>query len=460
MSILKHALLATALLAGTASAALSKDCMYNNFPQFIGGSKNEELHCMIHDPVNDRIILGGMTGSSDFCPAENEHGFILALNSAGDWQWGNFFYNVSYSISHITGCSYTSKNTSIALFGKSNQKPIAMTINKDTGKVETFVSVEPIIVGTTAPTYTTFQGGYYEEAESIDGKPYFYMTFIKDTGQRVLKIGMDTVPYIKWDWQFSPASTGSKGHMLRPDPVALDEYWLVGEYASIGTMFKMKRYDNRVVFKTTITLARVVAFHQVANDENVYACGYSNPDATPANNKAGIFRMKNTGLFKWYVEINSDGLDQCTAITHEGQTNRITALIKSTSPGLKAYTSATAAYDTFLMVLTADARPVSLTQVSLNTHSMLSTNNALIKSGGFYYFGGISAGFNTKIQSTQSFLDSTGAVQNNVYIFKYDPERKNIHRCLFDADVNKNWQQYVVDKSSSSSEVNWVTIRG
>ena len=49
------------------------------------------------------------------------------------------------------------------------------------------------------------------------------------------------------------------------------------------------------------------------------------------------------------------------------------------------------------MVLTADARPVSLTQVSLKIQSMESTNNALIKFGEFYYFGGVSQGFETKV---------------------------------------------------------------
>jgi hypothetical protein len=141
-------LLLSALLFASVSSKLSEGCMYQNFPQFIGGTKNENIQCMLYDEVNDRVIIGGTTGSSDFCPAENDHGYILALNSDGDWHWGNFFYNVSYSISDITGCSYTSKNTSIALFGKSNQKPIAMTINKDTGKVETFVSVEPIVTST------------------------------------------------------------------------------------------------------------------------------------------------------------------------------------------------------------------------------------------------------------------------------------------------------------------------
>ena len=72
------------------------------------------------DPTNNFFIAGGKTTSSNFAPAENDHGFVYALDSYGNWMWGNFFYNVSYAISDVSACKMSSANSLITVLGLAN----------------------------------------------------------------------------------------------------------------------------------------------------------------------------------------------------------------------------------------------------------------------------------------------------------------------------------------------------
>lgn len=69
--------------------------------------------------------------------------------------WGNFFYNVSYAVSDITGCKLSSKNSYITVLGKANSKPIVMILNKIDGSINKFVTIEDIATSATAPAYYT-----------------------------------------------------------------------------------------------------------------------------------------------------------------------------------------------------------------------------------------------------------------------------------------------------------------
>jgi len=66
------------------------------------------------------IIVGGSTNSEDFAPAANDHGYLFALDLAGNWQWGKFYYNVSYAVSDISGCQLSSDGSSLTVFGQGN----------------------------------------------------------------------------------------------------------------------------------------------------------------------------------------------------------------------------------------------------------------------------------------------------------------------------------------------------
>jgi len=57
----------------------------------MGGSKDDIPRCVVFDPANNLIIVGGSTRSSDFGPANSLYGFLYAINLEGDWTWGNYF---------------------------------------------------------------------------------------------------------------------------------------------------------------------------------------------------------------------------------------------------------------------------------------------------------------------------------------------------------------------------------
>ena len=59
----------------------------------VGGSRDDVASCVVHDPINELIIVGGTTQSNDFGPSNIDHGFLYAINYAGDWTWGNYFRN-------------------------------------------------------------------------------------------------------------------------------------------------------------------------------------------------------------------------------------------------------------------------------------------------------------------------------------------------------------------------------
>jgi hypothetical protein len=74
----------------------------------------------------------------------------------GNWMWGNFFYNVSYAVSDVTGCKMSSKNNYLTILGKANSKPIVMFLNKNDGSINKFITIEPIATSAVAPIYTTY----------------------------------------------------------------------------------------------------------------------------------------------------------------------------------------------------------------------------------------------------------------------------------------------------------------
>jgi len=55
-------------------------CNYKLFPIFAGGNKDEWVNSQEMDPDSGYIFVGGMTQSANFAPAENDHGFVYALD--------------------------------------------------------------------------------------------------------------------------------------------------------------------------------------------------------------------------------------------------------------------------------------------------------------------------------------------------------------------------------------------
>lgn len=123
--------------------------------------------------------------------------------------WGNFFYNVSYAVSEITGCKLSSKGSFITVLGKANSKPVVMLLNKNDGSINKFWTIEHIAVAAVAPTYTTLAGVLYEESESgVDNLPYLYAAFNKDNDMHIVKIKNTSPPEVNWHY-YNPSATAN-----------------------------------------------------------------------------------------------------------------------------------------------------------------------------------------------------------------------------------------------------------
>ena len=133
MRILSIFLILHLVVLGSQAQLNNSVCNYKMFPIFAGGSKNEYVNTMEIDTTNNYILVGGKTQSSNFAPAENDHGYVYALDMTGNWIWGNFFYNVSYAVSEITGIVMSSKLNYINALGYANSMPIIMNLNKPDG---------------------------------------------------------------------------------------------------------------------------------------------------------------------------------------------------------------------------------------------------------------------------------------------------------------------------------------
>lgn len=185
-------------------------CVYKSFPIFAGGSRDEFVNTMEYDTTTDYILVGGITQSSDFAPAENNHGFVYALDPQGHWMWGNFFYNVSYAVSSVDGIKMSSDKSHLNILGQANSKPIIMNLNKENGQIERFITINPVESYSTTPTYYTNAGIYEDMSDPTDGKAYFYVAFAMNSNYdlHILRIQSADVK-IDWHMQYVTTTTSN-----------------------------------------------------------------------------------------------------------------------------------------------------------------------------------------------------------------------------------------------------------
>ena len=214
MRILLTLLLLLALgLPLQSSATINNDlCTYKKFPIFAGGNKQEFVNMIQLDPITKYILVAGKTQSANFAPAENDHGFVYAIDQGGNWMWGQFFYNVSYCVSDIGGITMSSLNNFITVVGLSNGKPIIMNLGKTDGQIQKFITIEPVTsTGATAPQYSVKGAVYFEEYEQADNNSYYYVSFVwtspSPQGMHILKI--DSSLKIVWNIFHIETSTAS-----------------------------------------------------------------------------------------------------------------------------------------------------------------------------------------------------------------------------------------------------------
>lgn len=182
-------------------------CEYNRWPVYMGGSSNEKVGCFLYDEKNELFIIGGNTTSEDFAPAQNNHGFLAALDLDANWVWGKFFYNVSYALSDITGCKMTTDGNSLIVLGQGNSLPVYMEVDTLEGTINQFISVMWHLANdTVTPVYTTQAGIFYDKNDPYDRKEYIYWSFIMDNHIQMLRMSAlnpsDTAGNPIIDWAF------------------------------------------------------------------------------------------------------------------------------------------------------------------------------------------------------------------------------------------------------------------
>ena len=122
------------------------------------------MRCFVFDPIENLILVGGVTTSEDFAPAPNDHGYLYALDLDANWKWGYFFYNVSYAVSQIDGCQLSSDGSSLAMMGIGNSQPLLMDIKTADGTFNKFISLDYMFASAdVVPTYVTSGAIYYDK---------------------------------------------------------------------------------------------------------------------------------------------------------------------------------------------------------------------------------------------------------------------------------------------------------
>jgi len=137
--------------------------------------------------------VAGNTTSEDYAPAASDHAFLYAVDLEGNWVYGKFFYNVSFAISSISGCTRNSEGSAVFL-GMGNSVPIIMEVNPVDGQVTKFLSLEKVGTTTTLmPWYATYGAIHHDLLDPIDGKPYYYASFIMDDALILVKINTESL---------------------------------------------------------------------------------------------------------------------------------------------------------------------------------------------------------------------------------------------------------------------------
>ena len=145
-------LLQVSLLLFSSSVKASSEG--SGWPFFTGGARgDEDVRCFIYDLDRSQIIFGGATTSDDFGPTEEQHGFLVSMDLDGQWNWGHFFYNVSYPVSSIDGCQMAAAKQGeeptpeIAIAGMSakgnSPQPVYMVLNAEDGSFKNYFFFEP-----------------------------------------------------------------------------------------------------------------------------------------------------------------------------------------------------------------------------------------------------------------------------------------------------------------------------
>jgi len=190
-------------------SAFTDQCTYKQLPIFVGGASNEYINCLVFDPKTQMIVFGGNTTSSKFAPAGNDHAFLAGVDYDGNWQWGKFYYNVSYAVSDVSGCQMSSDGSSLSLFAMANSMPVVMDINTKDGSINKFLAVEyTAMTSSTVPVFKTYGAVYYDKKDPYDNLEYIYFAFLMNSKVEMLRMQVKSSnPVIDWSYEFYEYTT-------------------------------------------------------------------------------------------------------------------------------------------------------------------------------------------------------------------------------------------------------------
>ena len=258
----QRVLLSLAVLLGLMGPQVAAQCQDNYWPVFAGGSKgNEDVRCFIYDPIEQLIVVGGVTTSEDFAPAPNDHGYLYALDLQANWKWGFFFYNVSYAVSQIDGCSLSSDGSSLAVMGLGNSQPLLMDISTRNGTFNRFISLDYVhATADVVPTYTTTGAIYYDKYDYRDFQPYFYTSFLKDNAMFLLRV-VDGLEFrVDWNYKFIDDSATSdkllntkETNYIVPGSDDVQVLYMIGRYQGKGSVIRFNKRDGQIRYHASIT---------------------------------------------------------------------------------------------------------------------------------------------------------------------------------------------------------------
>lgn len=145
--------------------------------------------------------MAGNSTSEDYAPAANEHAFVYAVDMEGNWKWGKFFYNVSFAISTVSGCTVDANGNAVML-GMGNNVPLIIEMSLKDGQIMKFVSLDKMgSTETNQPSYGTYSAIYHDIKDADNGKSYYYTSFIMDDALQMIKI--DSIDHtMVWNYQW------------------------------------------------------------------------------------------------------------------------------------------------------------------------------------------------------------------------------------------------------------------
>ncbi|CDW72642.1 UNKNOWN [Stylonychia lemnae] len=426
-------------------------CNYKMFPVFTGGDKDEFVNGVEVDKITKYIFTAGKSQSGNFCPAENDHGFIYALDVNGNWMWGNFFYNVSYAVQEVTGIQMSSNGTYLMALGNANSKPIVMTLSKTDGSIKQFLTIDPIPAQTETPTYYLYSGIYLDERDSQDGQTYLYLTFSMNLAYtiniiRILNNNLGEKLKIDWHMHYNkpvgaPPAFGNQPRYLFNDNDDDKNFYIVGQYNLMGSVIKFSKGNANIKYRLsfmrgsitglgTFGLTDITTYAQ-AQSGQIYGCGENQIDLV-----SGIFRIDQLGKVKYLTLFSISGQRiPCHGLTYDDEKATSTILISTAQNAFKSTLFQDDTVTDAMLYQFSDLGYLTKAKhiTFAKSDNKISTNlrfSALQKIDNYYIWAGTAAGYTTEFNQA-TFANS----KTNPFTMRYLDDTNITMKCIRDQDI-------------------------